>query len=252
MKSAWDAVRGLEPLSLCDWPGRVCAVVFFGGCNMKCPHCHNNALAWTPKRFPVLRSADLRRFFSARAKWLDGVVITGGEPTLTPGLPEFVADLTALDFPVKVDSNGMRPDALAEILRLAPQTAFSVDVKAPFEKYPLVTGGTTSAHDAEHNMTTVFRLAAAHPGAFMFRTTRVPELDEADLQSIGEMLPFGHELITQDFDPDGVNKGRMHAKTDQETRRLPGDVVDRQDRPGHLEGPQSQRHSGPAAGQKAG
>ena len=78
--SAWELVRGIEPMSLCDWPGRLTAVLFFGGCNLRCPHCHNAALAWTPQAgaAPLTEKA-VRRFVTSRRRWLDGLVITGGE-----------------------------------------------------------------------------------------------------------------------------------------------------------------------------
>jgi len=257
MKSAWNVIRGLEPLSLCDWPGRVCAVLFFGGCNLKCPHCHNAGLAWAPERFPCIREQDVRTFLKARAPWLDGLVISGGEPTLTPGLAAFTRELSSYGPPVKIDTNGMRPDVVEEILIEAPDTYFSVDVKAPFEKYPSAVGDAVTPQGAREAMTRIFELAASHPGRFMFRATLVPEIDLADAQSIREALPSGHELILQDFRPaqgkrNIANKGRSDAETDQKTRRLSGNVVNGTYRPGHSQGSQGQRHTGSLVGPQAG
>lgn len=248
MKSAWNVIRGLEPLSLCDWPGRVAAVIFFGGCNLKCPHCHNAGLAWAQENFPPIRPEDVRRFFSSRSGWLDGVVISGGEPTLTPGLVEFTEDMAEYGPPLKIDTNGMRPDVVAELLNRVPGVHFSVDVKAPFEKYPQAVGGAVTAEKAERKMTRIFELAADNPGRFMFRVTRVPEIDLTDVQRIREALPSEHTLQVQEFssaqgERSGIKNGRTHAKTDTETRRLPGDMVNGAYRPGDSEGPQGQRDS---------
>jgi len=86
----WHHVRGLEPLSLCDWPGKPCCVVFLGGCNLRCPTCHNAELAWNMEKQPLLPQARLRTFLTNRKRWLSGVTITGGEPTAVPGLGEIL------------------------------------------------------------------------------------------------------------------------------------------------------------------
>jgi pyruvate formate lyase activating enzyme len=199
--SAWELVRGIEPMSLCDWPGRLTAVLFFGGCNLRCPHCHNAALAWRPQTGEPLSEKAVRRFVTARRPWLDGLVITGGEPTLTPGLPGLAAAIAASGLPVKVDSNGLRPTVLAELLGRHPAIHLAVDVKAPLAKYPLVTGHTAEAETAENCLGEVFALAAAHPGRIQFRTTRVPELTDDDIREVASLLPPGHTLTIQPFRP---------------------------------------------------
>ncbi len=200
--SAWELVRGIEPMSLCDWPGRLTAVLFFGGCNLRCPHCHNAALAWTPHAgaAPLTEKA-VRRFVTSRRRWLDGLVITGGEPTLTPGMPGLAAAVAASGLPVKVDSNGLRPDVLATLLESHPDIHLAVDVKAPFAKYPLVTGGLAEAADAAKRLGEVFALATAHPGRVQFRATRVPELTDDDIREVESLLPPGHALTIQPFRP---------------------------------------------------
>ncbi|MEF3698651.1 MAG: anaerobic ribonucleoside-triphosphate reductase activating protein [Desulfolutivibrio sp.] len=252
--SVWNQIRGLEPLSMCDWPGRMSAVIFLGGCNLRCPHCHNAGLAWRPDRYPPIEPADLGKFFAARGPWLDGIVITGGEPTLAEDLPELVAALTAFGPPVKVDTNGMRPAMVAAVLAHAPGTRFSVDVKAPYEKYPLVTGGAVTAEAARENMSRIFEVAMGHPEAFMFRTTLVPELCEADVQEIREvMLPSGFTLTVQSYvPPKARGEEKVYAHSDKKTRRLPGNLVHGTHRPGHLEGAQGQRHPGSPFGQAVG
>ncbi|HML59673.1 MAG TPA: radical SAM protein [Solidesulfovibrio sp.] len=247
LSPAWELVRGIEPMSFCDWPGRLCAVLFFGGCNLRCPHCHNASLAFA-KGAP-LPAASVRTFAASHAKWLDGFVVTGGEPTLTPGLAAFAAELASLGPDVKIDSNGMRPDVLEMVLTRHPGACFSVDVKAPFSKYGLVTGGAVTAAEAAARLGEVFALAARHPGRFAFRTTLVPELSPADVREIREALPPGHPLTEQPFRKPTPSKGEegSHADTDPETRRVPGNLVHPAHRPGDSQGPQGQRHPGPAA-----
>ncbi len=79
MSSAWNHLHGFERLSLCDWPGYSSCVVFLGGCNMRCPTCHNWQLAWHADTLPVLSRAAVEAYIEARRHWLDGVVVTGGK-----------------------------------------------------------------------------------------------------------------------------------------------------------------------------
>lgn len=241
-------------MSLCDWPGRMSAVVFLGGCNLRCPHCHNAGLAWHPDWYLPIEPADLGKFFAARGPWLDGIVVTGGEPTLNADLPELVAALGAFGPPVKVDTNGMRPEMVTAVLGHAPGVRFSVDVKAPYEKYPLVTGNAVTADEARENLRVIFEIAKEYPESFKFRTTLVPELCEADVQEIREvMLPSGFELTVQAYvPPKARGEEKVHAHSNSKTRRLPGNLVHGAHRPGHLKGPQGQRHPRPAFGEAVG
>jgi len=248
---AWELVRGIEPMSFCDWPGRLVAVLFFGGCNLRCPHCHNASLAFAAG--VPLPAASVRSFAASHAKWLDGFVVTGGEPTLVPGLSAFVAELAALGPAVKIDTNGLRPDVLEAVLGRHPQAHFSVDVKAPFAKYGLVTGGAVTAEAAAARLREVFALAARHPGRFAFRTTLVPELSATDVREIREALPPGHTLTEQPFrKPARKGEEGRHAQADPQTRRVSGDLVHPAHRPGDIKSPQGQWHPGPAAGHAPG
>jgi pyruvate formate lyase activating enzyme len=246
--SAWNNLRGLTRSSFCDWPGRVSAVLFLGGCNLACPTCHNAGLAWRPERHPVLDRGEALTWLTGRARWLDGLTVTGGEPTVASGLAPFLADLKrAANLPLKLDTNGMRPDVVEELLFAGLADVFAVDVKAPFAKYPEVSGGLASEADARHNLGWIFDLARRHPGYFYFRTTTVPALDESDLAAIREMVPAGAVHVLQQFAP----PGRGHAQADSETGRLSGNLVPGPHRPGHPEGAQGVGHQGSPALQAA-
>ena len=245
--NAWGNLRGLTPLSLCDWPGRAACVLFLGGCNLRCPTCHNADLAWRPDRHPVLFGPDVRNFLKKRAPWLDGIVITGGEPSTDAGLLPFLDDLRAYGLPVKVDSNGMRPEVLREILDRGLAQAFSVDVKGPFELYPQLTGGAVSAETAEARLSTIFGLAARRPDAFMFRLTHVPLLTETDVETARGYLPAGFNLTIQNF----IAPGRTYAAADSQKGRSLGNLVHGPHRRSHPQGPQGQRHQGPHPVQEA-
>jgi pyruvate formate lyase activating enzyme len=245
---AWARLRGIEPLSLCDWPGRTTSVLFFSGCNLACPTCQNAALAFDGESLPPVSRSRAMIHLGERGRWLDGVVVSGGEPTMVPGLPDLLADLARFGLPVKVDTNGMRPAVVREILDLGLAEVFAVDVKGPFGLYPELTGGGTTAQAARESLSEIFELAAAHPRAFYFRITAVPALCARDIDEARRLLPPGFPLAVQEYKP----PRRTHAQTHSETRRKAGDLVHGPHRPGHPEGPGRQRHQGPAAGPAAG
>jgi len=108
-------IGGLAPCSFIDFPGRLSAVVFLHGCNLRCPYCHNPGLL-DPEGPSAMEPGQLLAFLSSRRGWLDGVVFSGGEPTLQPGLRSLVAATRALGFEIKLDTNGTRPEVLSELL----------------------------------------------------------------------------------------------------------------------------------------
>lgn len=197
----WTFLRGHQAVSLCDWPARVSTVLFLGGCNLRCPTCHNAQLAWHPETLPKISKSSVVSYLEAKKDWLDGVVLSGGEPSCVPGLEDLCAELIQTGLPVKLDSNGFRPKVLDALLSKGLIQAAAVDVKGPWEKYPVLTGGRCTAHEARSALESVFDLALCFAAAFTFRCTRVPQLGEEDIQKVRDSLPQGHELRLQDFVP---------------------------------------------------
>lgn len=199
---AWDSVRGIVPVSLCDWPGRVCSVLFLGGCTLRCPTCHNAQLAWHWRALPRVQPTVMAEL-SRRRKWIDGLVVSGGEPTCTPRLSHLLADLNSLGLPVKLDSNGTQPHILADLLEAGLIQAVAVDVKGPWALYPRLTGGALSAQAARTALEIVFALAQQYPGQVLLRCTKVPLLSPGDLEETRAQVPADLELHWQDFVPVG-------------------------------------------------
>jgi len=219
----WKYVRGFENLSLCDWPGRATCIIFLGGCNLRCPTCHNHQLAWDMQSLPVIDPTHIKAYLRDRAGWLDGVTITGGEPTMVPGIGELLYEIRKSGLPVKVDTNGMRPDVVSDIMQYKLADAFAVDVKGPYVKYPALTGNAVSEIAAKANLERIFELALSKPEAFYFRTTRVPGLTENDLAIAQDYLPLEYELKIQNYVP--PRRTSENAHSNHEERRPAGNVV---------------------------
>ena len=194
-------MRGFEPVSLCDWPGHVCAVLFLGGCNLLCPTCHNHQLAWKPTTVPTVPRADILGYLQKKSRWLDGITVTGGEPSIVPGLASLLAELRGLGLPIKMDSNGMRPDVISGLLEKDLVQAFAVDVKGPWHEYKTLTA-----------LERIFDLAKKHPARFYFRCTQVPGISDADLEIVRGQLPAGFSLRVQTFIPPLVSDRSQDAR----------------------------------------
>jgi pyruvate formate lyase activating enzyme len=124
-------IKGLIETSFVDWPGRVCAVIFLGGCNFRCPYCHNHELVLRPRELSGRRPEQVLAQLAPYGDWLDGVVVSGGEPCLEPELPRLCRALKKLDLPVKIDTNGSKPRVLEELMAGKLIEAVSMDLKAP-------------------------------------------------------------------------------------------------------------------------
>jgi len=180
-------IKGLLESSLLEWRGRVASAVFLPGCNFRCPYCHNHGLVLKPDEYETMSlDAVLQRFDELR-KWNDGVVVSGGEPTLHPGLPKLVAKLRAAGWPVKLDTNGTKPEVLAGLLELRMLDAVSMDIKAPLNPVAYRRNSGVAA-DLEAVATSI-ELLANSGIEVEFRTTVTPGLlDDREVREIRELV----------------------------------------------------------------
>lgn len=158
-------IGGLQKLSLIDYPGRTCAVLFTQGCNFRCPYCHNPELVYPHLFAEPISFEKVRAFLKERRGLLEGVVFSGGEPTLQEDLLEVMQAVRALGYAVKLDTNGSRPDVLAEVLGAADYVA--MDIKAPLPVYPRVSGVTVDTYDIARSIFLIQSSGVRHE----FRTT---------------------------------------------------------------------------------
>jgi len=180
-------IGGLIPFSLSDFPGQVAAVVFTQGCNFRCPYCHNGSLI--PQEAPsehLIPDEEIIRFLETRRGQLDGVVVSGGEPTLQADLLEFVYQIKAMNFQVKLDTNGSRPNVLRNLLQEKLINFISMDIKAPLTIYDQLCGVRVNTELLEESILIIATGGIAHE----FRTTVVEALLSAnDIRSVQEMVP---------------------------------------------------------------
>ena len=204
-------IQGLQKMTLLDFPGRVACTVFLGGCDFRCPFCHNGELldGTAPA---VMDDQELLRFLKGRQGLLDGVAITGGEPLLRKDLPDLLRAVRELGFAVKVDTNGNHPDALEGLLKEGLVDYVAMDIKNSPRKYALTAG--LSALDLAPIRRSV-RLLMDGPIPYEFRTTVVDELHTAeDFEDIGQWIAGAKAYFLQPFtDRDSVPFAGLHAPT---------------------------------------
>lgn len=190
------SIKGFLPSSLLDWPGRICAVLFLAGCNFRCPFCHNSGLLEETEGLPGVDWGMISAHLKARRGWIDGVCITGGEPTLHAHLSDLAEEVRALGLLVKLDTNGSRPEVLLELVGEGRVDHFSMDIKTSLGKYPLATRSRVSVESILRSIDIIKGSGVEHE----FRCTVVPGLvDLADLRQIAQRLAGAQVLTLQQF-----------------------------------------------------
>ncbi len=176
-------VTGMVKTSLIDYPGRVACVLFVPGCNYNCFYCHNRQLIAGSDG--ILQPDCITDFLEKRRGLLDGVVISGGEPTLQPDIVPFIEELREMGYSVKLDTNGSSPEVIQEVLKRGLCDFFAVDYKAPRLRYGEICG---AGAEADKVLETIGMLLEGG-SAFEVRTTVIPQLSEEDLITMARELP---------------------------------------------------------------
>lgn len=189
-------IRGFQKTTLVDYPGKVAATVFLGGCNMRCPYCHNPAIVLkTAEIIPEEKVIDI---LLGAKKWLDGICITGGEPTLQKDLPGFAKKLKDVGFLIKLDTNGTNPAMLEEMLKAKLLDYIAMDIKAAPDDYEKASGAKVNMEHIKKSA----KLIMDSGVDYEFRTTVVPEFfNETSAKKIGEWLKGAKRYYLQEFRP---------------------------------------------------
>ena len=193
-------IHGLQKLTLLDFPGHTACTVFTGACNFRCPFCHNASLVLHPDALPSMPENELFTFLEKRKKLLDGVAVTGGEPTLQPDLPEFLRKVRELGYAVKLDTNGGKPEVLKHILEEGLADYVAMDIKSSPEHYEAA-AGVAGILDAVQESAELLRQSGI---PHEFRTTAVKNLHSAeDFRSIGKWLSGEERYFIQSYTDSG-------------------------------------------------
>lgn len=206
-------IYGLQKLTLLDFPGRTACIVFTGGCNFRCPFCYNGLLV--KKNTPVIPEEEFFDYLSQRKKLLDGVSVSGGEPTLNCDLDVFIKKIKELGFQVKLDTNGSSPKTIDKLIKENLLDYVAVDIKNSPEKYDL----TTASHVDLSKIKETVDLIKKSGVEYELRTTVSRELHEKqDFCSIGKWLGKGGTYYLQAVSDTGdlLSDKAFHAP-DKET-----------------------------------
>lgn len=212
-------ICGLQKMSMVDYPGKLAATVFTGGCNLRCPFCHNAGLVTHLQDSPQLEREEILRFLRSRRGLLDAVVLSGGEPLLQRGAADFLAEVRQLGYLVKLDTNGCYPRELREILDRGLVDYVAMDIKNCPEKYPATVG--VPGFDPAVIMES-FLILKESGVDFELRTTVSREFHTAqDIAAIGRWLGGVDNYYLQNFEDSGdVICGGLHGFTKEEMELL--------------------------------
>ncbi|MBQ9079519.1 MAG: anaerobic ribonucleoside-triphosphate reductase activating protein [Clostridia bacterium] len=216
-------VNGLAKLTLLDFPGRTAATVFLAGCNMRCPFCHNAPLIVDMAGVERIEESELRAFLAKRRGVLDGVAITGGEPTLRKDLGELLSVIKEYGYDTKLDTNGTNPDILRELIHDKLVDYVAMDIKNAPARYAETVGV------ENFDMTPIFesvKILRESGVEHEFRTTVVSGLhDEASMRGIGEWLCGTERYFLQNFVDSGALLVPGTAGVDRDTMRAYLEII---------------------------
>lgn len=187
-------IGGLIKFTLIDYPGRVAAVVFTQGCNFRCRYCHNPELVYPHLLQEPMPQEEVMSFLRRRQGTLEGVVVTGGEPTLQPDLLDFLAAVKSLGYFIKLDTNGAKPDVLQAVIEKKLVDYIAMDLKAPLEKYAVITGVSCDVSVLQRSM----KLIQDSGLEYEFRTTYDKEvLTDKDIDALKELTKGQHYRVQE-------------------------------------------------------
>lgn len=187
-------ILGQIKSSFIDYPGKISTVIFIGGCNFKCGYCHNPDLV--KNKGDIINQQDILSFLEKRKKYLDGVCISGGEPTLYHELYSLIKEIKKLQYCVKLDTNGTNSDMLLNLLEDNLVDYVAMDIKAPLLRYKEVAGQNVDIKKIEQSIS----LLLASNIDYEFRTTVAKEfISEADLENIAQSIQDAKRYCIQNF-----------------------------------------------------
>ncbi len=211
-------INGLQKMTLLDFPGRVACTVFTGGCNLRCPFCHNALLVTELSDADVIPTDDVLSFLRKRTTLLDGVAITGGEPLLQPDIASFLRKIKEMGYAVKLDTNGTYPSKLRDLVEEGLVDYVAMDVKNCKEKYAETVGIPNFDISKVENS---IKFLLSGKVDFEFRTTVVKEFHTVeDIKKLAEWISGAPKYFLQNFTDSGNLIGENMHECSKETLLL--------------------------------
>lgn len=189
-------IKGFVQTSLIDYPGRICSVIFLGGCSFKCGFCHNPEIVNCSS--PDIDPEQVMSFLQSKTGWIDSVTITGGEPTIHAKLPELISKLKLMGLSIKLDTNGSNPVMLKELINRKLIDYIAMDIKAPLRLYDKATNSKVNPEVIKKSI----NLVRGSGIDYEFRTTIIPSLiSKKDLIEICNWLKGSKKYVLQQYRP---------------------------------------------------
>lgn len=194
-------IKGVQKISMIDYPGKIASVVFLSKCNMRCPFCHNPELVFcNDEEFPDITVEEFLDFLDTKKKWIDAVCITGGEPTLHPGLKELISRIKSKGLLVKLDTNGTNPNLLSDLIEQRLVDFVAMDVKNSYSRYDETTSSRVNIENISISIRTIITAGEKGIIDYEFRTTLLPRFfTEQDITKIAKMLEGSKKYVLQQF-----------------------------------------------------
>jgi pyruvate formate lyase activating enzyme len=191
-------IHGIQKLTLVDYPGKCACILFSGACNFRCPFCQNGSLVLHPENEPVIDDCEIFEFLGKRRRMLEGVVVTGGEPTINKDLIPFLSRLKALGYSVKLDTNGYLPSVLKAAVESGNVDYVAMDIKTSLDEYSRLSGVETDTSRIEESIDYLL----SGKVDYEFRTTVVNPLHKREnFEKIGKRIRGAKRYFLQSFVP---------------------------------------------------
>lgn len=206
-------IDGFNKLTLLDFPDTIACILFTRGCNFACPYCHNSSLIENSSGEGLIEKAEILSYLKFRKGILEGVVVSGGEPTMQPKLKDFLFSIKELGYKVKLDTNGTSPKVLSELIELKLVDYVAMDIKNVFEKYEITVGRKVNIDNIKRSM----EILKSSDIDYEFRTTIIKEFHTLDdIEKLVKMTLNSNYYLQNFKDGDNVLEEGLHGFSPEE------------------------------------
>ncbi len=210
-------IKGFVPNTLIDWEGKVASIIFLPGCNFRCPFCYAVDLVLHPNKLETIPFEGISGFLKEKSKWIDGLVICGGEPTIYPGLPDLISRFKKIPIAIKLDTNGTNPKMLKSLIEDGLIDYVAMDLKAPMAKYDEAAGAKVDPGKIKETINILINCDIDYE----FRTTACQAfLKKKDILEMAKSIAGAKRYVLQQFRPGECLDPKLN-----EVRPYPTDVL---------------------------